>query len=253
MIDFFFGRVSRRTLLILIPLIFASYFGTLIFAIRALPGPFDWRYKSISKLLYIRVDPEFHSIVSLGIAVAGMLMIPFAGYVGRRIRSSSPVMATVGAVAFGAGALLLILAAIIVSQPDRGSSRGLNLHELLARLCGIALGIGILPFYFCAVRIRVISAADYNQRLFIAWSMIVPPAILIAAIRALAAFRFRWPDPIARAIESRALWHLGFWEWTGSAAIFLFMLTAALFVPQSEPEPHLWSQQTKQLPPDLPG
>jgi hypothetical protein len=233
-IDFFFGRVTRRTLLILIPLIFASYFGILIFAIRAVPGPFDWRYKSISKLLYIQIDPEFHSIVAIGIAVAGMLMVPFAGYIGRRFRSSSPIMATVGAGALGAGAVLLILAAAIVSQPGGGSSRGLNLHEMLARLCGVALGIGILAFYFCAVRSRV----DYNRRLFIAWSMIIPPAIIIAAMRALAAFRLRWPDPIARAIQSRALWHLGFWEWVGSAAIFLFLLSAALFLPNSEPDPH---------------
>lgn len=236
-VGFFGGRVRRRTLLlVLIPLIFASYFGTLVLAIRAVPGPFDWRYKSISKLLYIRVDPEFHSVVSIGIAVTGLLMIPFAGYIGRRFRSISPVMAGIGTGAFGAGAVLLTLAAAIVSQPDGGSSRGLNLHELLARLCGIGLGIGILAFYFCAVQSRVSSAAERDRRLFIAWSMIVPPAVLIAAMRGLAALGLRWPEPIVRAIQSRALWHLGFWEWIGSAAVFLFLLSSALFLPPSELE-----------------
>jgi hypothetical protein len=33
-------------------------------------------------------------------------------------------------------------------------------------------------------------------------------------------------------IEDRALWHVGLWEWTGSTAVFLFVLAAALFLPE---------------------
>jgi len=237
-LDFFCGRVRRHTLLrVLIPLIFIAYFGTLALAIRAVPGRFDWRYESISKLLYLRTDPELpalHLIVSIGIAVAGLLVIPFAGYVGRRFRGIAPILSAVGAGAFGAGAVILILAATIISQPG-GGSRAPALHELLARLCGFGLGIGMLAFYFCAAKSRVGSVASGNSdhRLFIAWNMIAPPAALIAAVRGLAALRLRWPDPIYRAIQSRALWHLGFWEWIGSGAVFLFLLSSALFLPQS--------------------
>ena len=69
-LDFFCGRVRRRTLLALIPTILVAYFGTLALAIWAVPAPFDWRYKSISKLLYLRTDPELpalHLFVSIGI------------------------------------------------------------------------------------------------------------------------------------------------------------------------------------------
>ena len=239
-LDFFRGSVRRRTLLWgLLPLIFIAYFGTLGLAIWAVPGSFDWRYRSVSKLLYLRTAPELpalHLIVSIDVAVAGLLMIPFAGYIGRRLRSISPIIAGIGAAAFGAGAVLLIFAAMIVSQPDGGSSRGLTPHELLARLCGFVLGIGMLAFYVCAARSRAGATLEANSdsRLIIAWSAIVPPALLIASLRGLAALRLDWSDPVYRALQSRTLWHLGFWEWIGSGAVFLFLLSAALFLPQLE-------------------
>jgi hypothetical protein len=44
LIDFCSGRLKQRTLLrIFIPLIMASYFGSLAFAIWTFPGSFDWR------------------------------------------------------------------------------------------------------------------------------------------------------------------------------------------------------------------
>jgi hypothetical protein len=86
-----------------------AYFGSLTLAIWMFPAPFDWRTRSMSKLLYPRNNPQFHAIGSVGVAVAGLLTIPFAGYIGRRLRVISPVPAELGALAFGAGAISLIL------------------------------------------------------------------------------------------------------------------------------------------------
>jgi hypothetical protein len=237
--DFFCGKIRQRTLLLLIPLIFVAYFGTLTFAVRTVPGPFDWRYKSMSKLLYLRTDPELpalHVMVSIGIAVAGLLMIPFAGYVGRQFEDISPSLARVGVLTFGGGSLTLILAATLISQPDGGSS---SVHELLARVCGFGLGFGMLAFYFCAAQSwRSLGAnGTSDRRLLIAWSMIVPLAVLIAALRGLVALRWRWPEPIFRAVQNRALWHLGIWEWIGSGAVFVFLLSSALFLPEPSLKP----------------
>src|ERR1019366_9147322 len=128
--DFCFGRLKQQTLLrIFIPLILLAYFGSLTFAIWMFPGPFNWRTKSMSNLLYPRNNPQFHALGSLGVAVAGLLMIPFAGYIGRRLRVISPVLAEIGALVFGAGAISLILGALIVLQPF--------LHEMFARGAGI--------------------------------------------------------------------------------------------------------------------
>ena len=180
------------------------------------------------KLLYPRNNPQFHAIGSVGVAVAGLLTIPFAGCMGRRLRVISPVPAEIGALAFGAGAISLILGALIVLQPF--------LHEMFARGAGICLGLGMLAFYVCALRGLAVPPGQRHARLriFLAWSLIVPPALLVLVLRLLADAHFQWSNPVYRAIENRSLWHLGFWEWTGSTAVFLFLLGGALFMPEND-------------------
>src|SRR5579875_2750295 len=65
------GNLSRKTLLLLSSTIFVLYSGTLALAIRLFPGPYDWRRKSIAKLLYPENNPRFHFIASFGIVVQG--------------------------------------------------------------------------------------------------------------------------------------------------------------------------------------
>jgi hypothetical protein len=224
--DFCSGRLKRRTLLwIFMPLILMSYFGSMTLAIWMFPGPFDWRTRSMSKLLYPRNNPQFHAIGSVGVAVAGLLTIPFAGYIGRRLRVISPVPAEIGAFALSAGAISLILGALIVSQRF--------LHEMFARGAGICFGLGMLAFYLCAIGGLWLPPNERHTRLpiFLAWSPIVPPALLVIVMRLLTAAHLRWSNPVYQAIEYRSLWHLGFWEWIGSIGVFLFLLGAVLFLP----------------------
>jgi hypothetical protein len=204
-----------------------SYFGSLIFGIATFPGPYDWRTKSMSKLLYPATNPQFHSVVSAGIAVTGLSMIPLVGYVAKRLRHNSPITAFVGALVFCAGALSLSLAGVIVWQP---------FHEPIARSAGICLGLGTLVFYLCTLQEFSLPP---NQRrtpppLFLAWSLIVPPALLISLLRLIAGAHFQWSSPLYQRLEDRSLWHLGFWEWIISAAVFLFLLAAALFLPEQD-------------------
>ena len=85
LLNYFSGNLTRRTLLfVLIPLIFLSYFGMLTSAIFLSPIAYDWRYSVISHLISPRNNPEFHTVPSLGIAITGLLIIPFAGYINRR-------------------------------------------------------------------------------------------------------------------------------------------------------------------------
>ncbi|MGO9266834.1 MAG: hypothetical protein ACLQBA_18465 [Candidatus Binataceae bacterium] len=168
--EFCSGKLKQRTLRrIFLPLILAAYFGSLIFAIWSFPGLFNWRTMSMSKLLYPSNNPQFHGIGSAGLAVAGLMTIPFAGYVGRRLRDTSPVLAEIGALSFGAGAISLTLGALIVWEPF--------LHEMFARGAGLGVGLGML----------------------------------------------------------------GFWEWIGSTAVFLFILSAALFLTECASQPAISS------------
>jgi hypothetical protein len=227
LIDFCSGRLKQRTLgRVFIPLIVASYFGSLMLAIRLFPGPFDWRTRSMSKLLYPENNPRFHAIGSVGIAIAGLLMIPFAGYIGRRLRVVARLATGIGALVFGAGAISLIFGAVIVVQPY---------HEVFARTAGSCLGLGLLAFYWCASRGLSVPSSEDGQparRIFLAWSLIVPPALLVIALRLLAGGHFQWSNPIYRLLENRSLWRLGFWEWIISGAVFSFLYGATLFLPE---------------------
>jgi hypothetical protein len=224
--DFCFGRLNRQTLLrINLPLILMSYFGSLILSIWLFPGPFDWRTRSMSKLLYPRNNPHYHFVAAVGIAVTGIAMIPFAGYIASRLRTISSIMASIGALIFGAGALSLICGALIVFQPY---------HDIFARSAGICLGLGMLVFYWCALRGPFLRANEREtwRRTVLLWSLIVPPALLVVILRLLTAVHFLWPNPIYQAITNRSLWHLGFWEWIGSIAGFFFLLGATLYLPK---------------------
>src|SRR6516165_5372803 len=130
LLNFFSGNLTRRTLLfVLIPLIFLSYFGLLTSAIFLSPIAYDWRYSVISHLISPRNNPKFHAVASLGIAITGLLIIPFAGYINRRLRVASSLGANIGTVAFASGAIWSILAGLIVSQSPYGTSSLPRLHE----------------------------------------------------------------------------------------------------------------------------
>jgi len=229
LIDFSFGRLKQRTLLrIFIPLILASYFGSLTLAIGMLPGPFDWRMRSMSQLLYPWNNPQFHAVGSAGVAVAGLMMIPFAGCIGRRLRIISPLPAEIGALVFGAGAISLILSALIVLKPF--------FHEMFARGAGICFGLGMLAFYLCALRGLSVPPDERHARLrlFLAWSLIVPPALLVLVLRLLAAAHLRWSNPVYRAIENRSLWHLGFARQRYICSCPALLCFSRLFLPEKD-------------------
>ncbi len=83
------GSKRQNLLTSLIPAIFVIYFGSLTATIRFSPGVYDWRYRSISWLLYPCNDPSFHFIASLAVAATGLLMVPFVAYIRARLRGAS--------------------------------------------------------------------------------------------------------------------------------------------------------------------
>ncbi|HTW87518.1 MAG TPA: DUF998 domain-containing protein [Candidatus Binataceae bacterium] len=198
------------------------------------PGRYNWRRQAISKLLYPRNDPEFHTIASLGIVATGLMMIPIVVYMRTRLRSISTIAVDAGSAAFGLGAIVLVLAGVVVSHPAHGISPFPRLHEMLARTAAIALGVGMLVLWGCAAKGYFGSSkrADQWRWLLVSWSLLTLPALSIAILRLVAGARFQLSNPVYRALENRSLWHLGFWEWIGSAAIFLFLLSAVLFLPE---------------------
>ena len=222
---------------VVLPLILASYFGILALAAWLYPDRYDWRYLSISKLLYPLTNPQFHSIASFSVAVTGVLMLPFAGYIRRRLRGAFPNAATVGATLFFAGCLCLTLAGLIASHPAHGTARFPKLHEILARISVVAIGLGMAVFDACATKgyFRAAPGNGLHRRgLLISWNLLTLPVILVTVLWLAIRTFVKRTAPAYHAIATSAAWNVGFWEWPGSVVVFAFLVCSVLFLPEPD-------------------
>jgi hypothetical protein len=235
--DILSGNLTRRAVLtIWFPLLAACYFGTLTIAAWCSPTVYEWRRNAISRLLYPAYDPDFHRVASAGVAATGILLIPLAGYFCRQMSVASGLFARAAAFALRLGAGGLILAALIVSHPAYGTSAFPRLHEMFARLAAVNVGASVIAFWICATKGYLSEIADRAgwRRLAISLSAIALPALSIALVRVAVGMHLDWSNPLYRELQNRALWHLALWEWVGSAAVFLFLLSAAMCLPPTD-------------------
>ncbi|MBV8899526.1 MAG: hypothetical protein JOY92_05370 [Verrucomicrobia bacterium] len=234
------GNLRRSTFLfVLIPLIAIFYFGTLALAICLFPEAYDWRYRVISSLISPRYNPAFHWIPSFGIALAGLLMIPFGGYIRRHLGLAAPRMAHLGGGAFAAGAVALSLTAFVVSPHLHGPAGGLRMHEMLGRTAALGIGLGMVLFSWCLLKGRCLAPAEerlYPLKLLVLWTLLTLPPVLglgsSEGLLLMARAQSSWSHAIYSGFRNSVVWHLGFWEWIGSAAVFLFLLSSALLLPE---------------------
>ena len=238
--DFFSGNVPRRTVLsTLVPLILVFYFGTLTLAVCVFPGSYDWRSSVISILLSPRHNPEFHWLASLGLSLTGLLSIPFGGYIGDRLRPASRLAANIGRAFFIGGFVALILASIIVTRRSHPIVGILGIHEIFARSSAIGLGVGIICFHWCAWRGSRAPAIDrklYPRGLVLSWTILTLLALLAmtGSVCSVLIPKIGVPglSSLYQLLRHSPFWHLAFWEWIGSVAVFLFLISAALFLPK---------------------
>src|SRR5207253_10938183 len=139
------GMLYRKsTLAVLLALIFFSFFGTLTASAWMFPQNYDWRYRVISNLLSPRDNPSHYWMAASGVALAGLLMLPFAGYLQRYLGVIAPCAANISAGTFTAGIIALICARIVVPQHTHDAFGVLRLHELPGASAAGFLAIGVL-------------------------------------------------------------------------------------------------------------
>jgi hypothetical membrane protein len=224
--------VNRKPVLtVLLGLIFLSFFGTLALSASMFPENYDWRYRVISNLLSPRDNPNHYWLPACGISVSALLVLPLAAYLRRHLEIAAPWAAFLSSGAFVTGTVALICACLVVPQhvhPVLGISR---LHEFFGRSSAAFMAMGMLSGCWCAWK-------GSNRGLFWIWALttLVPMAGLFGSESLLLLTRLEpsWATPIRAALRHSVFWHLGFWEWTGAVAVFVF-LCAAVFLTPSQP------------------
>jgi len=224
---------QKAVLSALLALIFLAFFGTLGLSARMFPQNYDWRYRVISNLLSPRDNPGHYWLPACGIIVAAVLMLPFAGYLRRNLEIASPRAARVSAGALITGIVALICACLAVPQHAHDVFGIRRLHELIARSAAGFIAIAMLSACWCAW--KGFRKNLLHERLFWTWSLVtlVPLIGIFFSECLLVLTRLEpWAMPIRSVLQNSVFWHLGFWEWSGSAAVFVF-LCAAVFVTPS--------------------
>jgi len=57
---------------------------------------YDWRDSVISYHISSRNNPAYHSVPTFGMAITGLLLIPFVGYINRQLRVASQLGTDIG-------------------------------------------------------------------------------------------------------------------------------------------------------------
>jgi hypothetical protein len=220
----------KPVLVMLLGLIFLSFFGTLAVSAAMFPDNYDWRYRVISNLLSPRDNPHHYWLSACGVSFAALLMLPLAGYLRRHLEITSRRAALVSGGALAAGIVALICACLVVPQHTHAVLGIRRLHELLARSSAAFIAMGMLFGCWCAWKGR-------KRGLFWTWSLatLVPLVGLFCSECLLLLTRLEpsWAMPIRGALRHSVFWHLGFWEWTGAVAVFVFLCATVFLMPQN--------------------
>src|SRR5437762_1777409 len=192
------------------------------------------RFQRVVNLLAPRDNPSHYWIAAGGLALTGLLMLPFAGYLQRYLGVIAPRAANISAGTFTAGIIALICACFVVPQHTHDVLGVRRLHELLGRSAAGFLAMGMLCSCWCAWKGR--RRNPFAARLFWIWSLVtLLPLVGIffsESLLLLTRLEPSWATPIHSALRHSVFWHLGFWEWTGAVAVFLFLCAAVVLPPR---------------------
>jgi hypothetical protein len=222
----------RSALVVLLCLITISFFGVLAFSASMFPKGYDWRYRVISSLLSPRDNPQHYRIAACGLILTGLFMLPFAPHLRRGLAPVSKVGARIAGAAFLLGVVALIADCFVVPQHVHATLDIRRFHEFLARSAAGFLAIGMLSGCWCAWKGR---GRSLPRSLFWIWAAVtVAPLIGVLCSEALLlVFNRALSRPSRHAFRHSVFWHLGFWEWTGAVAVFIFLCAATFLMPNA--------------------
>jgi hypothetical protein len=200
----------------LITLGLLAFWTGLGIAARSYPSAYDWRYMTISSLLYPDRNPDGYLWGRVGLVTCGVcgLCWVLKGLRGQRL--------TTAALAVGYGCLALCA---LLPSPLLGVAKS---HEVLALTAFIALCVGVTRLSFAALMgERQVDGQGGPRRLYalaVSSLPLVPVLVTMAAQTHAARARLPWVSLAWRARGIPAYWSFAFWEWLACALYTTFLL-----------------------------
>jgi hypothetical protein len=183
-------------------------------AARSYPSEYDWRYMTISSLLYQDRNPQGYGWGRAGLVICGVCGL---WWVLRSARGQG--LATVS---LAAGYASMGLCALLPS-PLRGIPRP---HEALALAAFIALCIGVSRLSFAVIARR--QARRRGGALAVACLPLLPVLFAAAAQAYATRADLPWVSLAWRARGIPPYWSFAFWEWVACAIYSALLLWLAL-------------------------
>ena len=104
----------------------------------------DVSKRVISNLLSPRDNPKHYWLAASGVALTGLLMLPFVGLLRRHLEVIGPRSAKLSAATFTAGIIALICACFIVPQHTHDVLGVRRVHEPLGRSAAGDPRVGVM-------------------------------------------------------------------------------------------------------------
>jgi hypothetical protein len=188
-------------------------------AARSYPSEYDWRYMTISSLLYQDRNPHGYGWGRAGLVICGICGLY---WVLRDVRGQG-----LGASSLAAGYGCMAICGLLLS-PLLGIPK---LHEVLALTAFIALSVGVTRLSGAALLRRMHAGRAGRHRAYALAVASLPllPVVLTAAAQAYAArTHLPWVSLAWRARGLPVYWSFAFWEWLACAIYTAFLLWLAL-------------------------
>jgi len=188
-------------------------------AARSYPSEYDWRYMTISSLLYQDRNPHGYGWGRAGLVTCGICGLY---WVLRDVRGHGLTASSLAA-GYSCMALCGLLSPPLLGIP--------KLHEVLALTAFIALSVGVTRLSGAALLRRMHAVRAGRQRAYALAVASLPllPVLLTAAAQAYAAHtHLPWVSLAWRARGLPVYWSFAFWEWLACAIYTAFLLWLAL-------------------------
>lgn len=216
----------RQALCATVPLgAFAFWTGMLI-AARSYPSEYDWRYITISSLVYAERNPTGFLWARGGILLCGLAGLYWTAILVRRCKQLGVARRPIGISTLGLGYLCMTCCALLPERLFR-VPRG---HDFLAlaAFVGICIGTALLTFTVVErdARVHGLPGGSRFHAVILAGFVFSPivVAIVVQTYVSHALPALPWVSLVWRARGVPAYLSFAFWEWVTCAVFSVYMV-----------------------------